>query len=352
MQVLLLSRYGRLAPNSRLRSYQYIPFLKSHGIEVESEPLSSDRYLKNFYSGRPVDWIDIIRSYIRRIIRILKSRRFDLLWIEHELFPWFPGCWEFVLNQVGIPYMVDYDDAVFHRYDRHPRAPVRWLFGGKIDTVMRNASLVIAGNQYLADRAINAGAKRVEVLPTVVDYKRYRAVPPLKGKQFTIGWIGSPTTAQYIRVAEPALAELCNNGNARLVLIGSGPVTLTKVGATLLQWSEETEVQEVKKFDAGIMPLPDNAWTKGKCGYKLIQYMACALPVVASKVGVNREIVDHGKTGFLVSTTQEWVDSLQRLRNDPALRDRMGKRGQEQVMKKYSLQVTAPRLASLIKSCR
>jgi len=340
-----------MAPSSRLRSYQYIPYLKSQGIAVDSQPLSTNRYLKNFYAGRAVDRGDIIRSYLRRVFSILNSHAYDLLWIEHELFPWIPALGEGLLCKMGIPYMVDFDDAVFHRYDRHPSKILRRLFGRKIDRVMRGARLVIAGNRYLADRAIMAGASNVAVLPTVIDMKRYRkTVSGEDRERFTIGWIGTPTTAKYIEVADAALSSFCNADKARLVLVGSGPVTLKKTAATILKWSEDTEVDAIKKFDIGIMPLPDNEWARGKCGYKLIQYMACAVPVIASKVGVNSEIVDHGRNGYIASTTADWKAFIGQLHNDPALRTQMGKAGRECVKKKYNLDVTAPKLVPLIRS--
>ena len=341
-----------MAPSSRLRSYQYIPYLKTRGIAVDCQPLATHRYLENFYTGRPINWADMTRSYLNRMYCLLKCRGYDLLWIEHELFPWFPAMGEMLLNRVGIPYMVDYDDAVFHRYDRHPSMFLQRLFSGKIDRVMKAATLVIAGNRYLADRAVKAGAPIVEILPTVVDMDRYRKSAPGRDKKpFTIGWIGTPTTANYIKVAEPAISRFCDGGKARLVLVGSGPVSFKKTAATILKWSEDTEVETVCHFDVGIMPLPDNEWTRGKCGYKLIQYMACGVPVIASDVGVNSEIVDHGRNGYLAATASDWEDTIGRLRDDPDLRTRMGANGQTKVMEKYALQVTAPQLSRFIKSC-
>lgn len=348
MKVLLLSRYGRRAPNSRLRSYQYIPYLAAQGIRVETAPFSSDRYLKNFYLDRRVDWPDIIASYLRRIRWLLGSRHFDLLWIEHELFPWLPAWAERQLRRMGIPYVVDYDDAVFHRYDRHPHAMVRCAMGQKIDRVMADAALVITGNRYLADRATAAGARRVEILPTVVDLSRYnQTARHLDLRPMTVGWIGTPTNVKYLRVVEGALAELCRDGRIRLVLVGSGTVAFDHIDPVVRSWSEETEVAEIARFDVGIMPLTDDAWTRGKCGYKLIQYMACGLPVVASDVGVNSQIVSHQQTGLLAANHGEWVQALKRLSADPALRRRMGKQGVMRVRQRYDLQVTAPRLAAL-----
>jgi len=341
-----------MAPSSRLRSYQYIPYLTSQGISVDGQPLVTHRYLKNFYAGNPINWTDLIHSYLGRMVCLLKNRAYDLLWIEHELFPWLPAIGETLLDKAGKPYIVDFDDAVFHRYDRHPIRWLRGLFSKKIDRVMKNATLVIAGNRYLAERAVKAGATRVEILPTVVDMERYRNKKTGERNQpFTIGWIGTPTTAKYVEIADSAISALCKESKARFVMVGSGPITFKKSVPHLVEWSEETEVDAICEFDAGIMPLPDNEWTRGKCGYKLIQYMACGIPVVASDVGVNSEIVDHGSNGYLARTHSQWLEYMKRLRDDPALGSRLGANGRFTVMKKYDLQVTAPRLSGFFISC-
>jgi glycosyltransferase involved in cell wall biosynthesis len=214
---------------------------------------------------------------------------------------------------------------------------------------MRRSALVIVGNKYLAERARKAGAKRIEYLPLVVDLENYYAEPHKEDSVFTIGWIGSPTTAPYLYEVHPALKELCKGGRARLVLVGSGRIQLDGVQTEILPWSEQTEVADIQGFDVGIMPVPDDPWTRGKCGFKLIQYMACSLPVVASPVGVNAEIVEDSVSGFLATTMSEWVDALGTLRKNRSLRVRMGKAGRRAVEAKYCLQVTAPRLVSLLR---
>jgi hypothetical protein len=164
MKVLLLSRYGRAGASSRIRSYQYLPFLEAEGIHVTVSPLVEDNYLHDLYSnsGRKVH--SLFQAYFKRVGCLFKCRRFDLLWIEYELLPWMPHWAERVLATLGIPYLVDYDDAIFHRYDMHPKSLIRLFLGRKIDEVMRRASQVVAGNEYLANRARKSGAKRVRVI--------------------------------------------------------------------------------------------------------------------------------------------------------------------------------------------
>jgi glycosyltransferase involved in cell wall biosynthesis len=215
---------------------------------------------------------------------------------------------------------------------------------------MRKALLVTVGNDYLGARARNAGARRVEVLPSVVDLDRYEFPSSPDHETFTIGWMGSPTTAPYLRLISPALRELCTKREVRVVLVGSGRVNLEGVPVEIRSWTEDGEVADIQSFHVGVMPMPDEPWTKGKCGYKLVQYMACGLPVVASPVGANRDIVEHGVTGFLAKDMQEWIAFLEVLQNSPTLRRQMGQAGRKKVQWRYCIEVTAPRLESLLKS--
>ena len=351
MKVLLFSRYDRLGASSRVRLYQYLPYLKAHGIDVTVSPLLTDDYLHKFYSGRVNHLTERIGPYFQRVVELLKTRRFDLLWIEKELFPWLPSWCEMLITRLGVPYIVDYDDALFHRYDTHSNRLVRKIFGNKIDAVMRNAALVTAGNEYLMTRAKKAGAKRVEYLPTVVDMERYSVMDNVENSVFTIGWIGSPTTVKYLEMIRSVLLEWCQKDNSRLVIIGADSFELDGIRVEHHPWLLNSEVSEIQRFDIGIMPLPDNLWERGKCGYKLIQYMACGKPVIASRVGVNLKIVEHGINGFLAGSKKEWIEALDFLYTDFECRDAMGKKGRKKVGKHYCVQVMAPQLLALMRSC-
>jgi glycosyltransferase involved in cell wall biosynthesis len=346
MRVLALPRYERLGASSRVRMYQYIPYLAGHGIHVEASAFLCDDYVTRLYSGGSRGG-RILDAYRRRLRVLRHIAQFDLIWIEKEALPWMPAWAERRIERLRIPYIVDYDDATFHNYDSHRLPAVRAILGRKIDEVMRRAAIVVAGNTYLAGRATTAKARRVEIVPTVVDLDHYPIEPREQNPTFTVGWIGTPVTAPYLRVAENGLAAVCRNGAARLVTVGSGPIRLDGVPLEVRAWTEETEAAGMRCVDAGIMPLPDAPWERGKCGYKLIQYMACAKPIVASPVGVNCQIVDHEVNGFLASSTEEWERALFSLRDDAETRGRMGRAAREKVERLYSLQVTAPRMLAL-----
>ena len=344
----MLTRYGHLGASSRLRAYQYLPYLRSHGFQITEMPLLGDYYQEDLNAGRSRRWGRIAWAYLLRVLQLTQSLSCDVVWIEYELFPWFPAIAERALARIRTPFLVDYDDPIYHRYELHSSALVRFLLGKKIDVVMRRASTVTVGNDYLGERARAAGARSIEYVPTAVDLDRYRARLPRHGAPFTIGWIGSPSTVKYLSLVGPALAAFCHDANARLVVVGARVAELDGVPVEMRPWSETTEVEDILDFDVGIMPLPDDPWERGKCGYKLIQYMACSRPVIASPVGVNRQIVEHGVNGFLATTLAEWRSALDTLQAEPQLAVRMGVAGRQTVETGYSTRVTAPRLARIL----
>lgn len=349
MKVLMLTHYSRLGASSRLRLYQYIPYLEHRGWSVTVEPLLGDDYLDDLYNNRPKNYLKILASYGYRLKTLIGSRMYDVLWVEKELFPRLPAWFEEILGKTGVPYIVDYDDATFHNYDLHPNWIVCKCMGNKIDKVMRNAALVITGNEYLAVRARQAGAKRVEIIPTVIDVSRYEPVYE-RNTVFTIGWIGSPATSKYLDLLTPSFVRFNKHSNFKLILVGAGEFHINDLSIETRLWSENTEVSDIQSFDVGIMPLPDEPWERGKCGYKLIQYMACGKPVIASPVGVNKGIVENGVNGYLVSSEDEWVEAFTNLYNYPDMAVNIGRQNRSKVEGHYCLQVTAPRVEVLLRT--
>jgi glycosyltransferase involved in cell wall biosynthesis len=348
MRILALTRYAPLGPSSRVRFYQYYPYLQQHGVEIQTAPLLDDEYIRRLYSKKRTTPISIIAAYLQRLYWLTHSSSFDLLWIEKELLPWLPAWAESVLHGLGVPYIVDFDDAIFHRYDMNTNVLTRNILGKKISAVIRNATSVVAGNNYLVDYARQAGARKVEYLPSVVDLERY-SLKQKEKTEFRIGWIGSPITVPFLGLISVALEQISKNIDARLVLIGSGDNDpLPGIRKEIIPWREESQVNNIQSFDVGIMPLPDAPFERGKCGYKLIQYMACGLPVIGSPVGVNSKIIEHGKTGFLASSNAEWIAALETLYKNPDLRSEFGKAGRKKVEQEYSLQVSAPRLLEIL----
>ena len=283
---------------------------------------------------------------------MLGAWRYDVIWIEKELFPFLPSYAEWILEKSGKGYVVDYDDAIFHNYDSHPSALVRKWMGDKIAWVMRHSRLVCVGNSYLKEYAVNAGAKQVEMLPTVVDLNKYPQKVNFEEPIVKIGWVGSPTTMKYLLSLEEVFRNLGQRYKLELLVINAAGTRLPDLGipARLIPWTEKAEGELISDFDIGIMPLPDNNWERGKCAYKLIQYMACALPVVASPVGMNKDVVREGWNGYLAKDSHEWENVLEKLILDQELRIRMGENGRMLVAQEFSLARNFRTLQRLLES--
>lgn len=343
-----MPKYEPLGASSRLRTFQYLPYLRAHGLIVDVQPLLGSEYLQNVYTGKR-SWSAIARAYAKRIYTMVSQRNYDVLWIEKEVFPWLPTWLASAIAPARTKWLVDYDDAVFHAYDMHRSAIVRSLLGNNIDRVMQRADMVTAGNEYLADRARSAGCRQVEIIPTVIDLERY---PPLTDSsehgEIVIGWIGSPSSAVHLQLVARAAERLRKSHGVKFIAVGAPPRQVAGTPFEAVSWSESTEVDQLRGFSIGIMPLSDRLWERGKCGYKLIQYMACGLPVVASPVGVNKDIVTQGTNGYLAADEEEWHDALVDLIESQTLRRNLGHAGRCIVENNYCLQVQAPRLAGFL----
>ena len=212
---------------------------------------------------------------------------------------------------------------------------------------------MVVGNEYLAAYARQHNPA-VTVIPTAVDTDRFvprSDAPSATERPPVVGWIGSPTTFPYLESLAGVLRDVASRHQFTLKVSGAGrPVSFPGVTTQDVPWSMADEVSLFNTCDIGVYPLTDDEWSKGKCGFKAIQCLACGVPVVAAAVGVNREIIEDGVNGFLASTPAEWVAKLERLLIDAPLRARFAAAGRRTIEERYSLQVTAPRLAAVLAS--
>lgn len=337
LRVLGVTRHGVTGSASRYRWLQYVPHLESEGIDCRTESLFGDEYVTRLYAGRGRDPLAVARGYVR-LARALRNAEADVVFVEKDIFPRLPQVIEAAWRPPGVRYVVDLDDAVFHQSPR------------KFERLFRGAAAVTAGNAYLEKYAREHGASRVERLPTVVDLDKYPRVPrPVGDGPLVVGWIGAPVTSKYLRLVERPLARFAAKTGSRLRLVGAGDERLDGVPTERVPWTLAGEVDAMRPFDVGVMPLEDNPWERGKCALKLVQYMAMGIPVVASPVGANVDVVEDGKSGFLASTPEAWFDALMTLHDDPQLRGRMGRAGRARVEADFSLARTAPALARLLR---
>jgi glycosyltransferase involved in cell wall biosynthesis len=334
MKLLMLPRYDRMGASSRYRLMQYVPLFERAGHAVEVWPLLDDEYIRALYvtGRRPVT--SLLTGYLRRLERMRRVKDFDAVICEQEAFPYLPDFFELLLRRPASRLFVDYDDAAYVRYEQ-----IAFL-KTKIAHLMSWADDVVAGNRHLASYA-QQFAKRVTIIPSVVDLAKYRVQQNARDASVVcVGWIGTPITAELLKPLLPVFVRL-QSRFPRVVFrfIGAGDGLQTReLRYETPSWSEESEGPLLAECDLGIMPLPDTEFARGKCGLKLVQYMACGLPVVASPVGVNGEIVDHEKSGFLASTASEWEEALGYLIANRELRCRMGLAARQRVESEYTLE--------------
>ncbi|MGY5449798.1 glycosyltransferase family 4 protein [Agarivorans sp. MS3-6] len=351
MKVLVLTKYSRNGASSRLRTFQYLDALADSGAKITTSSLYDAEYLQTLYETGSRK--RVLYYYLRRLLVLFTARKYDVLWIEKELFPYCPALIERCLRLFKISFIVDYDDAIFYNYQLSSNRLIRRVLNNKISSVMNKAQWVVAGNAFLAAEAKKAGATSVSVIPTVLDIDRYKVTQREQTGPLVIGWIGSPSTAKYVVEIAEQLRVISAEFDIELHLMGASSATkqqLDGLSVKIFDWSEATEVAFIQSIDIGIMPLIDGPWEKGKCGYKLIQYMACGVPVIASAVGANIEIVEDSQSGLLVKPEEPWTEALTQLLSSVDLRKKMGLAGREAAEQRYSLQVQSKKLVTILKN--
>lgn len=351
----MFTRYARQGASSRVRFYAYQSRFAEAGIDCRFYPLLDDQYLLDLYARKPIGSIGLAGNFLRRAADLTALWKVDAVWIEAELFPFLPSMAERAIAAAGVPMIVDYDDAIFHKYDANASSLIRHFLGRKIDVVMSRAASVTAGNAYLASRAHAAGAKRVIDIPTPVTLEpEYTKPTPRAGndRPIRIGWIGTPVTAKYLATVREPLAFVAAQRQIEIVVIGASTSPLDGLPVSYMPWSESTQQNLLSNLDIGIMPIDDTPWSRGKCAYKLLQYMSAGKPVIGSPVGMNCNVIVEGGNGFLPQTTEAWIEALLHLIDDPDLRLRMGAAGRRIVASGYTYDVIAPRLIELFKGLR
>jgi glycosyltransferase involved in cell wall biosynthesis len=344
LKILGLALYGSQAASTRYRLSQFAPGLKAAGIDLQVSALLGNEYLSKRFSGGGLPLSVMARDALARMQQLRVSDQFDAAIVHLELFPFVPGWVERALLRPA--YVYDMDDAFYLRYTIGAKRLLKPLLGRKFETVLSGAAAITAGNKTLAHYSSQFN-RNVTEIPTVVDVTRYVPRREKKRSVFTVGWIGSPSTATYLPWIVEPLARLGEEAPLEFVVIGGKAPKIPNVTVREIEWEEDKEVDLINTFDVGIMPLPDDPWARGKCAFKLIQYMACGVPVVASSVGANVDVVTPD-CGYLVQTSAEWQDALRSLRDDPALRGRMGAAARDRIVEGYSLHKALPRLTEVL----
>jgi glycosyltransferase involved in cell wall biosynthesis len=330
------------SPAQRFRFEQYFEYLSLNGYECELAHLLTGNEATLFYSkGKAISkaWI-VIKSFFRRYMQCARANEYDIVFIQREAFITGTIFFEKMLRRSKAKMVFDFDDAVWLQSVSDINKKFAFLKNpDKTATLIKMADLVIAGNTYLADYAGQFNPNII-IIPTTIDTNEYKPCKQWLGESpVVIGWSGSFSTIQHFKYALAVLKKLQAKYGSRILIkvIGDAGYKNDELNLISLGWNKNDELKELNSFHIGIMPLPDDEWSKGKCGLKGLQYMSLAIPTLMSPVGVNDEIINDGINGFLAGEENEWMDKIIRLIDSKELREKLGKAGRQTVIAKYSV---------------
>jgi glycosyltransferase involved in cell wall biosynthesis len=341
--------------SERHRIYQYVPYLERAGFACTVRPFATGGLFRAIQNEQLAPKLLLTPvSCLRRALDLALIPRYDAVVMHREAFPFLCPVIEKMVLRRHSKVIFSFDDAIYAGHQDTPTEKYSWIYklkyGSGVNEVLVRSAHVIVGSRMLAEHAYQFNP-RVSIIPTVVDLERYTYQPPRsENGMLTVGWVGSRSTSPYLLEIEPALRRLSEThpGKIRFRLYGHPDRKLNLPNVESLPFSLSTEIKNILSLDIGIMPMPDNAWTRGKCAFKAIQYMALGVPVVTSPVGMATEVVQRNVNGFWAQTSEEWFEALNHLVQDAELRRRFAEEGRKTVESHYSLQVWAPRFADLL----
>jgi glycosyltransferase involved in cell wall biosynthesis len=352
--ILFIAPHPIEGPSTRFRVCQFLPALEAAGYTCELRPFLSSRLAPLAYGPGLASKVGVTAwGFAKRVTDIARASGADLVYVLREAFPIGPGVFERLMGAACGNLVFDFDDAIWAPATNFDNPLDRLRDWSRPANVIRNARRTVVGSEYLAKYARRHAQDpaRVVVIPTVVDTARFSPRPRAHSAECVIGWIGTPRNTVYVQSIWPCLLEAWRLARRlRFVFVGAEPFDVGEAPVRFERWRLSDEVAAVQNFDIGIMPLPDDEQTRGKCGFKIIQYMACGIPAIASPVGANCEVLRDGETGFLANSPQQWIGALLNLVADPALRERMGVAGRERAVSRYSLAAMTGRFVETIES--
>ncbi len=339
-------------PSQRFRIEQWMPYLKEAGITVDLLPFVDEALLRILHqpAAPAAKAAHFARAFARRCLESAGTHRYDAVLIHRAACMAGPVFLERLVRLFNRPIIYDFDDAIFHLHTTVANRYFGWLkFPGKTASICRLSSHVVVGNSYLAEYARQYN-ENVTVIPSSVDTDAYEARRKKDSqKRVIIGWTGSSTSQTYLESFTPLLRELMQQRDVELRVISDRKPEMPGVPVVWHPWSPETEIADLARFDIGIMPMPDDQWSRGKCSMKALLYMAMSIPTICSAVGMNREVIQHNENGFLANTNEEWLSCLNALIDDAALRQRIGAAGRQTIEGRYAMRHCAAQFAHVIR---
>lgn len=341
--LLIVHHRPNRSPGQRFRIEHFLPYLEKAGYEVTFSNIISEKDDKTFYSHGHYfgKLMFVIKSFFHRLKDVRRAKNFDLIFVYREAYMLGTTIFERKLAKSGVPMIFDFDDSIWLNDTSEGNQNLAWMKRPeKTADICRYSTMVSVGNQYLADYAKQYN-DNIFILPTVINTAYHKPLERQPHDKICIGWTGTQTTLKHYETAIPILKRIKERYGDKVyfkVIMNSKNWRSEIPDTKIVQWSAENEIEELCEFDIGIMPLPDDKWSRGKCGFKGLQCMALELPVVMSPVGVNSEIITDGENGFLASTRDEWFDKLSALIDSAELRQRLGKNARMTVVEKYSVE--------------
>ncbi len=349
--LLAIAPYPSRSADTRYRIIQYIPALEAAGWRVTLRPFMSDRLFAIYNQpGRTLEKVvRTLAGLIRRLRDLADTRQYDAILLHKEAFPFGPPLLESGFRNRVTQLIYDMDDAFWTHPPQFKQIGSGLRDPKRIEKMIGMSRHVLAGNEFLADYARKYNSQ-VTLFPTVLDTQRYLPRDEIDDGIVTIGWVGRWSSEAYLSTLIPVFDRVIEaHPNIQLKFIGASQGAYQgNLPVKTTPWRLESEIEDIASLDIGIMPLPDDEYSRGKCGFKLLQYMALGIPAVASPVGVNKQIIKDGENGYLAANSNEWIEKLSWLIADKAKRTEIGKNGRCTVEEKYSLQKAVPVLVQTL----
>lgn len=354
MKILFLSPYplGK-APSQRLKYEQYYAIIEAEGYEITTSSFVSEKFWSVIYKrGNYVKKIGhTLHGYSRRIKDLFRLRKYDIVYIHLWATPFGFPLFEWVIRKLSKKIIYDIDDLIYLNNESNNNGIISVFKGRKKPFfLMSSAEHVIVCTPMLQAVALKYNSNVTDISSTI-DTEAYRPKSTYSiQKKTVLGWSGSHSTSKYLHLLQNVLVQLNEELEFKLLVIGDENFNIEGIEIEAIAWSKEAEIKELSRIDIGLYPLPDEPWVYGKSGLKALQYMALGIPTIASAIGANFRIINHGNSGFLVSTRDEWLSKIKRLMNDEGLRCSIGKEGRQVVEKNYSIKVNAQKYLDILKS--
>jgi glycosyltransferase involved in cell wall biosynthesis len=351
LKVLFLTRYPFEGASSRYRVFQYLPALRKLGVECDVQSfMDQSLYAVSMRPGHNLlkVWLTFI-AITRRLRILLCFKRYDVIYLQRELFPFGPPVLERLMKAFGAKLVFDYDDALFIKKASRYNAVASLLRSPmKTRRLFALADCVVAGNEWLRSEAFESGANAVTI-EVAEDTQRFSRCVNKAADRVVIGWLGSPSTSKYLQLIAVPLREIAARyPGVEFAAMGAGEFEMQGVPWTTYDWGMEAEIDFLARCNIGLMPLPKEDWSKGKSGGKARTYMASSVVAVVSRIGYNIELISHGTTGMLCTTESDWLKSLSALIEDRALRERIATAARTEVAHRFDVSTQAKKIYDVL----